>query len=86
MSNDGFDDLTVKFRVNNDKAEKNRKILKQVYTALGEKGYDPVSQIVGYLVSGDPTYITHHKEARNLMKKLERDELIEEMVCNFLDL
>lgn len=53
-------------------------IFKQVYEALSEKGYNPVNQIVGYIMSGDPTYITSHKNARSLIMKVERDELIEE--------
>ena len=55
-------------------------IIKTVYQALREKGHDPVAQIVGYLVSGDPTYITSHKNARSLIRRLERDELMEEFV------
>ena len=55
-------------------------ILAEVYTALSEKGYNPVSQIVGYIMSGDPTYITSHKNARSLIMKVERDELLEEVL------
>ncbi len=62
-----------------------KKILSQVYCALKEKGYNPVNQIVGYILSGDPTYITNHKNARNLLGKVERDELLEEMVCYYLE-
>ena len=60
-------------------------ILKEVYAALSEKGYNPVNQIVGYILSGDPTYITSHKNARILIGKLERDELLEELVTFYLD-
>jgi len=60
-------------------------ILLGVYAALKEKGYNPVSQIVGYILSGDPTYITSHKSARSLISRLERDELLEEMVCFYLE-
>jgi len=59
-------------------------LLETVYTALKEKGYNPITQIVGYILSGDPTYITSHKNARALIGKLERDELLEEMVKEFL--
>ena len=59
-------------------------ILVKVYSALKEKGYNPVNQIVGYILSGDPTYITSHKNARVLISKLERDELLEEIVCFYL--
>lgn len=60
-------------------------ILEQVYVALSEKGYNPVSQIVGYIMSGDPTYITSHKGARSLIMKAERDELIEVLLENYID-
>jgi len=60
-------------------------ILCQVYFALKEKGYHPVNQIVGYILSGDPTYITSHKNARSLISKLERDELLEEIVYFYLN-
>ncbi|MCD7905924.1 MAG: IreB family regulatory phosphoprotein [Clostridiales bacterium] len=59
-------------------------IIAQVYKALKEKGYDPVNQIVGYILSGDPTYITGHNNARSLISKLERDELLEEIVATYL--
>lgn len=59
-------------------------ILETVYDALTEKGYDPVSQIVGYIMSGDPTYITSHKNARNLIMRVERDELVEELLCQYI--
>lgn len=62
-----------------------KKILIAVYEALVEKGYNPVNQIVGYILSGDPTYITSHKNARVLIRKLERDELLEELVSNYLE-
>ena len=60
-------------------------ILKDVYEALTEKGYNPVNQIVGYIMSGDPTYITSHKNARSLIMKVERDELVEEMLKNYIE-
>lgn len=60
-------------------------ILAQVYDALSEKGYNPVSQIVGYIMSGDPTYITSYKNARSLIMKAERDELIEVLLENYID-
>ena len=59
-------------------------IFKQVYEALSEKGYNPVNQIVGYIMSGDPTYITSHKSARSLIMKVERDELVEEMLVEYI--
>jgi uncharacterized protein (UPF0297 family) len=60
-------------------------ILSKVHFALQEKGYNPITQIVGYLLSGDPTYITSHKNARTLIGRLERDELLEELVRSFLN-
>ena len=60
-------------------------ILAQVYTALSEKGYTPVSQIVGYVISGDPTYITSYKNARSLIMKAERDEIIEVLLENYIE-
>lgn len=59
-------------------------ILKNVYKAMSEKGYNPVNQIVGYIMSGDPTYITSHKGARSLIMKVERDELVEELLKNYI--
>ena len=73
---DDFDKL-----VNNE----SREILLSVYLSLKEKGYSPVNQIVGYILSGDPTYITSHNNARSLISKLERDELLEEIVCFYLE-
>ena len=58
--------------------------MKEVYEALQEKGYNPINQIVGYILSGDPTYITSHKEARNIIRMIERDELLENMVKNYI--
>ena len=60
-------------------------VLEQVYTALTEKGYNPVSQIVGYIMSGDPTYITSHKNARSLIMKVERDEILEELLSVYIE-
>ena len=59
-------------------------VLKQVYAALREKGYNPVTQIVGYIMSGDPTYITNYQNARSLIMKAERDELLTELVENYI--
>ena len=59
-------------------------VLQQVYTALTEKGYNPVNQIVGYIMSGDPTYITSHKNARSLIMKVERDEILELLLSAYI--
>ena len=66
--------------------DKAKEILKEVYHALEEKGYNPINQIVGYILSGDPTYITSHNDARNLIRQIERDELLEKMVKNYIGL
>ena len=78
-------DETVSFKVERDKNIKAREILKQVYKSLEEKGYNPINQIVGYILSGDPTYITSHNNARSLIMKVERDELVEEVIKYFIE-
>ena len=60
-------------------------VLAHVYDALVEKGYDPINQIVGYVMSGDPTYITSHRNARSLIMKVERDEILEELMAAYVD-
>ena len=79
-------DKTMSFKVDNDKSIRAKAILKDVYQALVEKGYNPINQIVGYILSGDPTYITSHNDARNLIRKVERDELLEKMVKSYIGL
>lgn len=79
-------DETVRFDVEKEQNEKTREILKEVYDDLREKGYNPINQIVGYILSGDPTYITSHKGARNLIRQVERDELLEKMVKEYIDI
>ncbi|NLW40642.1 MAG: IreB family regulatory phosphoprotein [Tissierellia bacterium] len=61
-----------------------REIILTVYRALKEKGYDPINQLIGYILSGDPTYITSHNDARSLIRKIERDELLEEILGSYL--
>ena len=78
-------DETMQFRLPNLGVQTAQEILSQVYTALQEKGYDPISQIVGYLISGDPTYITSHNNARSLIRRLERDELMDEVVRFYIE-
>ena len=75
---------TVKFTVPSDDKENMRRILRNVYEALTEKGYNPVNQIVGYLLTEDPTYITNYNNARTLISKLDRDELLQELVRQYL--
>ena len=76
---------TMMFEVKADEINEAREILINVYQALKEKGYNPINQMVGYLLSGDPAYITSHKNARSLIRRLERDELLEELVKNYLE-
>lgn len=77
-------DKTMNFKVENENNIKYKEVLKEVYDALNEKGYNPVNQIVGYILSGDPTYITSHNDARNIIRKVERDELLEKMVKTYI--
>ncbi len=77
-------DNTIKFTVPTDDKENMRLILRSVFDSLNEKGYNPINQIVGYLLSEDPTYITNYNSARSLICKLDRDELLQELVRNYL--
>ena len=79
-------DKTMSFNFEKEKNTKTKEILKEVYEALVEKGYNPINQIVGYILSGDPTYITSHKNARNKIRQIERDELLESMVKDYIRL
>lgn len=76
---------TMKFNIDKDSNKTPKEILLRVYSALREKGYDPVNQIVGYLISGDPTYITSHQNARALIRRIERDELLEELILHYIE-
>lgn len=75
---------TQYFKIQSDQELKVGEVLRKVYEAMTEKGYDPVNQIVGYIMSGDPTYITSHKGARSLIMKVERDELVEELLKEYI--
>ncbi len=75
---------TQYFKVEIEKQIKVDEVLKLVYSALKEKGYNPLNQIVGYIMSGDPTYITSHNNARSLIMKVERDELVEEILRQYI--
>ena len=79
-------DKTMSFNFEKEKNTKTKEILKEVHEALVEKGYNPINQIVGYILSGDPTYITSHKNARNKIRQIERDELLESMVKDYIRL
>lgn len=76
---------TMMFNVEKDKINQTREILNSVHEALKEKGYNPINQIVGYILSGDPTYITNHKNARSIIRRLERDEILEEIIRYYLE-
>ena len=77
-------DYTRKFSVNMNKDDEIRSILSSVYASLQEKGYNPINQLVGYILSEDPTYITNHNNARSLIRKIERDELLQNMLKDYL--
>ena len=80
-----MDQRTQEFSIFEDKNDEIRRILTQVYDALKHKGYNPISQIVGYILSEDPTYITTYNNARSLVRKLDRDELLKVLVKSYLD-
>lgn len=77
-------DFTRKFSLNQDKGDEIKATLTSVYNSLQEKGYNPINQIVGYILSEDPTYITNYNNARSLIRKLDRDELLQELVKTYL--
>jgi uncharacterized protein (UPF0297 family) len=77
-------DETIKFKLQGGSPEEMKDIMKQVYAALKEKGYNPINQIVGYILSEDPTYITNHRNARSLIRKIDRDDLLGSMLRDYL--
>ena len=79
-----MNDNTIKFTVPGDDRENMHRILRSVFYALSEKGYNPINQIVGYLLTEDPTYITNYNNARSMICKLDRDELLQELVQCYL--
>lgn len=79
-----MEDFTRKFDAVREKDAEIYHIMTTVYAALEEKGYNPINQLVGYLLSGDPAYITSHNDARSVIRKIERDELLEEFVRSYL--
>ena len=78
-------DKTMTFSLNGDKDQQMKQVLTSVYDSLREKGYNPINQIVGYILSEDPTYITTHNNARSLIRKIDRDELLRAMVRCYLN-
>ena len=75
---------TISFSLHDDKEKEIKQTLTVIYDALRQKGYNPINQIVGYIMSGDPTYITSHKGARSLIMKVERDEILEELMAVYI--
>ena len=75
---------TIKFKVDTEVKADMKTALTEVYNALVEKGYDPINQLLGYILSEDPTYITNYKNARTLIRKIDRDELLQELLRNYL--
>ena len=78
-------DKTMKFKRNIEELNEAEYIIERVYLALKEKGYNPINQIVGYLLSGDPAYITSYKEARTMIRSIDRDEIIEELLTKYIE-
>lgn len=78
-------DKTIKFSIKDEHESEMRRTIQVVYDALKEKGYNPISQIVGYILSEDPTYITTHNNARSLLRRVDRDELLQSLVKNYID-
>jgi len=79
-----LNESTIQFSIRQEPENEMRLILRQVYQALDEKGYNPISQMVGYILSEDPTYITTHNNARSLVRRIDRDELLQELVREYL--
>jgi uncharacterized protein (UPF0297 family) len=77
---------TITFKLHDDRESEIKDILLEVHSALSEKGYNPINQIVGYILSEDPTYITNHKNARSLIRRIDRDDLLNMMLKNYLGL
>ncbi len=78
-------DPTISFRIHDDKENEMREILTTVYDAMRQKGYNPINQLVGYILSEDPTYITTHNNARSLIRRIDRDELLRILVKSYLE-
>ncbi len=79
-----MNDKTIQFKLTANTPEEMKEILSVVYTAMAEKGYNPINQLVGYILSEDPTYITTHNNARSLIRRIDRDDLLQELLKNYL--
>lgn len=84
MPEDNLNDKTMRFKLNKEELSETGYVIKKVYKALENKGYNPINQIVGYLLSGDPAYITSYNDARTMIRTIERDDIIEELLRNYL--
>lgn len=84
MNHDQSNESTITFRVPDEREMQMRTILMQVYDALNEKGYNPINQLVGYVITEDPTYITNHKNARSLIRRIDREELLGILLKSYL--
>ncbi len=78
-------DYTMTFQAQKDNSESEKEVMKKVFEALEEKGYNPINQLVGYFLSGDPSYITSHNNARSLIRRFERDELLEVILKSYIE-
>ncbi len=78
-------DYTMPFQAQKDNSESEKEVMKKVFEALEEKGYNPINQLVGYFLSGDPSYITSHNNARSLIRRFERDELLEVILKSYIE-
>ncbi len=85
MVEENQQDRTMKFKLQQGELSEAGYVLQRVFHALEEKGYNPVNQVVGYLLSGDPAYITSYKEARTMIRSVDRDEILEELLRNYMD-
>ncbi len=85
MAREDINDKTMRFKIEKEELSEAGFVLKKVCKALEEKGYNPINQIVGYLLSGDPAYITSYKDARMMVRTIDRDEIIEELLRKYLD-
>ncbi|MCL2513507.1 MAG: IreB family regulatory phosphoprotein [Oscillospiraceae bacterium] len=81
-----MNDKTIKFSISDDKNAVKKQIISDVYNALSEQGYNPINQLVGYILSEDPTYITTHKNARNMIRSIDRDDLLQTLIKEFLNI
>ena len=85
MSDNNADDRTMKFKLQKGELSEAGYVLQRVFQALEEKGYNPINQVVGYLLSGDPAYITSFRDARTMIRSVDRDEILEELLRSYME-